>query len=76
MATEIENGFTNFKKAPVPKRVAYFIWQKPWMCTGGDTFISDVITKIGWQNALADLLQHGSTNDNRSTTPLFAICEL
>lgn len=54
MASDIENGFTRFKKAATPRRVAYFIWQKPWMCAGGDTFISDVISKIGWQNALAD----------------------
>ena len=40
----------NFKS----KRVAYFIWRKPWMCAGGDTFISNMIEQIGWVNALAD----------------------
>lgn len=40
------------------KRVAYFIWRNPWMCAGGDTFISDIINTMGWQNVLADQLRY------------------
>jgi ABC-type Fe3+-hydroxamate transport system substrate-binding protein len=29
------------------KRVAYFIWQKPWMSIGNDTFIADMLRKCG-----------------------------
>src|SRR5262249_26085039 len=41
-----------------PRRVAYFIWRKPWMCAGGDTFIKDIIEKCGWTNALGDLMRY------------------
>ena len=53
LADEITEGFRTLKKATVPKRVAYFIWRAPWMCAGGDTFISNMIEKMGWENVLA-----------------------
>ena len=52
-ADQISNKFAGLNKA-APKRVAYFIWRKPWMCAGGDTFISDMIKMAGWENALSD----------------------
>jgi ABC-type Fe3+-hydroxamate transport system substrate-binding protein len=53
LANEIINGFAGLKKAAQRKRVAYFIWRQPWMCAGGDTFISNIITQMGWENVLA-----------------------
>jgi ABC-type Fe3+-hydroxamate transport system substrate-binding protein len=32
------------------KKVLYLIWQNPWMTIGGDTFIADVIRKMGLIN--------------------------
>ena len=29
------------------------IWRNPWMSVGGDTFISHMIERMGWQNVLA-----------------------
>lgn len=52
--TEIEKGFSQLHKASSAKSVAYFIWYKPWMSVGGDTFISDMIERIGWKNVFAD----------------------
>lgn len=52
LVDEIVVGFTNLQKATTPKRVAYFIWYNPWMSVGGDTFISNMIQTIGWQNVL------------------------
>lgn len=52
--TEIERGFSQLQKASLPKSVAYFIWYKPWMSVGGDTFISDVIERMGWKNVFGD----------------------
>ena len=57
---EIRRGFSGLKKAAAPKRVAYFIWRKPWMCAGGDTFISNMIEAIGWHNVLADRQRYPS----------------
>lgn len=33
-----------------PKRVAYFIWQDPWMTVGGDTFIHHMLHAVGLEN--------------------------
>ncbi len=49
---EIESGFAGLQKSSSHKRVAYFIWRDPWMSVGGDTFISDMISNIGWENVL------------------------
>lgn len=54
LVENIVNGFTNLSKATQPKRVAYFIWRDPWMSVGKDTFISNMITTMGWENVLAD----------------------
>lgn len=54
IAAEIIKGFAGLPKSNKPKRVAYFIWRKPWMSVGGDTFISDMISCMGWVNVLAD----------------------
>lgn len=58
LTKDIRQGFAQLKKALQPKRVAYFIWRKPWMCAGGDTFISDMIHSAGWQNVLADKMRY------------------
>jgi len=50
----ISEGFAKLKKSETRRyRVAYFIWRNPWMCAGCDTFISDMIKAIGWENVLA-----------------------
>lgn len=54
LVDEIVVGFTNLQKATTSKRVAYFIWYNPWMSIGGDTFISNMIQTIGWQNVLKE----------------------
>ncbi|HRC33319.1 MAG TPA: helical backbone metal receptor [Bacteroidia bacterium] len=38
---------TSFKTR---KRVAYFIWYKPWMVAANDTFIHSMLELCGWQN--------------------------
>ena len=55
LVKEIKEGFANLHKAATARRVAYFIWRKPWMCAGGDTFISNMIEQMGWVNVLAEL---------------------
>ncbi len=52
IVAEIKEGFGGLRVTAVQRRVAYFIWRNPWMCAGGDTFISDMISKMGWVNAL------------------------
>jgi ABC-type Fe3+-hydroxamate transport system substrate-binding protein len=54
---QIRQGFSNIRNTK-PKRVVYFIWRNPWMCAGGDTFISDMLRTAGWQNVLADKMRY------------------
>ena len=44
------------------RKVAYYIWKDPWMCAGGDTFISDVISKMGWLNVCEHLPRYPEVN--------------
>jgi ABC-type Fe3+-hydroxamate transport system substrate-binding protein len=54
LVDHIVGGFNALQRATTSKRVAYFIWYKPWMSVGKDTFVSNMIHAIGWQNVLAD----------------------
>jgi ABC-type Fe3+-hydroxamate transport system substrate-binding protein len=56
--SEIKVGFSELQKAETAKRVAYFIWYRPWMSAGGDTFISDMLRKIGWVNVFEDMKRY------------------
>jgi ABC-type Fe3+-hydroxamate transport system substrate-binding protein len=35
-------------------RAAYYIWRRPWMAAGGDTFISDMMVRFGLINVAGD----------------------
>lgn len=37
-----------------PATAAYFIWRKPWMSVGGDTYINDVMQQWGLENIYAE----------------------
>jgi ABC-type Fe3+-hydroxamate transport system substrate-binding protein len=50
----ISLNFSKLDEETTCKKVAYFIWKDPWMCAGGDTFISDMISKLGWRNVFED----------------------
>lgn len=52
IAHSIQSAFSAFaaEEKGASKRVAYFIWYRPWMCAGNDTFIHDMIQQLGWQN--------------------------
>ena len=47
----IKAGFQNMEKLSRPLSVAYFIWRNPWMVAGNDTFIHQVLTGAGFENA-------------------------
>lgn len=42
------------------KKVAYLIWRDPWMSIGGDTYIHDVLTCMGYLNVFKDLTRYPS----------------
>ncbi len=47
---EIETGFKSIKKPTQQIKTAYFIWKDPFMTIGGETFISDLMRRVGLQN--------------------------
>ena len=54
LADRIEQGFAALTAGP-PRRVAYLIWRAPWMGVGGDTYIHDLLRRLGWTNVLLSL---------------------
>jgi len=66
-ASEIINftktGFDNLPKVEIPKKVLYLIWEKPIMSIGRDTFIHDMITRIGWENVLSSETRYPEITD-------------
>ncbi len=49
---DVSNEMTSTPLAPV--KIAYLIWQNPYMTVGGDTFIGDMIRRCGLQNVFED----------------------
>lgn len=64
IADKISTGFDNLQASSTTKRVAYFIWRNPWMCAGGDTFISDIIKRMGWKNSLEHTMRYPTLTDD------------
>jgi ABC-type Fe3+-hydroxamate transport system substrate-binding protein len=56
LAGEIIKRFNEFTAPTHQKnwRVAYLIWQNPYMTIGGDTFIHDMLERSGFQNIFGD----------------------
>lgn len=58
ITTEIEDSFAQLKvsREAVNERVAYFIWRKPYMLAGTNTFISFLVeNELGFNNISAEL---------------------
>ena len=63
MAARIEAGFQGIKQSAVARRVLYLIWRRPWMSAGAGSFISDVLARMGWENACAHLPRYPELSD-------------
>jgi ABC-type Fe3+-hydroxamate transport system substrate-binding protein len=54
----INAGFTDLQtlalQLGIHKKVAYLIWKDPYMLAGRDTFINDILTKIGLTNIIRE----------------------
>ncbi len=55
LAQRIEMLFEQCAPEPAwrARRAAYFIWRKPWMVAGGDTFIHAMLQAAGFDNVFA-----------------------
>lgn len=53
LGNAIKSGFAGLKPKEA-KRTLYFIWRKPYMVAGKETFIDEMLTKIGLKNIVTD----------------------
>lgn len=58
LCSQIEKQFALLPSANSKIRAAYCIWKDPWMFAGGDTFISDMLAKAGFENVLGQLSRY------------------
>lgn len=57
LSLDINKGFAELEKLKTQNqklKTAYFIWQKPYMTVGGDTFINNMLQYCGFENIFAN----------------------
>lgn len=54
----ISDSFRNLSLTRPPVKTAYLIWRKPYMITGEDTFINDMLLKCGFKNVFAGKIRY------------------
>lgn len=52
-------------KELTPKKVAYLIWKNPYMTVGSDTFIHEIIEKLGFTNLFEDSKRYPEISVNQ-----------
>lgn len=55
LAQEVSSAFSTLIPQPNKPRTAYFIWKDPWMLAGKDTYIQDLLARMGYVNVALDL---------------------
>ena len=58
LSNSILTKFKLLKPLNPPIKTAYFIWRDPYIAAGGDTFISDIMTRCGCINNFKNLLRY------------------
>jgi len=64
---KIESEFQKIKGALLlsnTKRIAYFIWQKPYMIAAGNTFINEMLTICGFTNVFSTKSRYPEITEN------------
>jgi ABC-type Fe3+-hydroxamate transport system substrate-binding protein len=71
----INDRFSNIPAPTKRTKVAYIIWQNPWMTINSDTFIHDMLHRIGCDNVFSSLVDSRyptiSTEQIRQANPHF-----
>ncbi len=47
---QIKQGFLDLVQTEKRKTCTYLIWRKPWMAAGENTFINDILARLGLEN--------------------------
>jgi ABC-type Fe3+-hydroxamate transport system substrate-binding protein len=64
LITQIKTNFsdTQLQSIIYKPRTCYLIWKEPYMTIGGDTFISDLLNKAGFENIFQNKLRYPETS--------------
>lgn len=54
LLTEIRTQFSNLKPIHPTKKTLYLIWKSPYMATGSDTFIHNMLKRCGLRNVISE----------------------
>jgi len=52
------NDFKQFIRSKPTRKVAYFIWAKPWMVVGNDTYINEILELNKFNNIYANMSRY------------------
>ncbi|MEL6181965.1 MAG: helical backbone metal receptor [Myxococcota bacterium] len=61
LAHQIEERFERLPRVESPLRALYLIWRNPWMTVGQDTFIHDMMTRVGLVNVYGAQMRYPKT---------------
>jgi ABC-type Fe3+-hydroxamate transport system substrate-binding protein len=48
--SQIQSAFQTLGRPTTTKSVLYFIWYQPWMAASSNTFINDMLSRLGFEN--------------------------
>ncbi len=51
ITAQLQSDFNGLVRTETPKKCLYLIWREPWMAAGDNTFINDLLQRMGLQNA-------------------------
>lgn len=57
-----KNNFSEFTKAKKEKKIAYFIWKKPWMVAANSTFINHLLEVNNFKNVFKNKERYPEIN--------------
>jgi ABC-type Fe3+-hydroxamate transport system substrate-binding protein len=64
ISEKITSGFLMLEKIRKPLKCCYLIWEEPYMAAGGDTFISDMLQRCGFENVFATQRRYPEVGTN------------
>lgn len=62
LSGQIKTAFAGLPKIMPGVKTAYMIWRNPWMTTGGDTFIHDMMQHCGFENIFSQKTRYPETS--------------
>jgi ABC-type Fe3+-hydroxamate transport system substrate-binding protein len=52
---KVKQSWTDIISLDKSRQVAYLIWKNPWMAAGADTYISNVLKNLGFENVFSNI---------------------